>query len=139
MTQDAPPPIVILLPADAFEALKRPPPVTPADAPPPAVDLTLPTTAYVAAVASAWTVAGATCVEQSCPTVTPTLPTVSDGRRAFGWGVVIQGASLWVIHRWIAPRWPKVAQGVLYSLATMHAIKAADHVSTSRRRVKGTL
>ena len=140
MTQDTPPPpVVILLPADVLEALKRPPPVVPAVAPAPAVDLTLPTIAYVSAVSSAWAAAGSTCVEGSCPTVTPTLPGLSDARKALGFGLLIQGVTLWLVHVWVAPRWPKVAPALLYGLATMHAIKAADHVGTSRRRVKGTL
>lgn len=134
-----PPPVILILPVQVLEELKRPPPVVPAAPPPAAVDLTLPTIAYVAAVSSAWASAASTCVGRSCPTVTPTLPTVSTPTVALGWGLVIQGATLWAVHQWIGPRWPKVAQGLLYSLATMHAIKAADHVSTSRRRAQGTL
>jgi hypothetical protein len=135
--QEAPPPLVIILPADVLEELKRPP--TPAPPPPPALDLTLPTAAYVAAVASAWTSAASTCVEQSCTTITPTLPTVSNGPKALGWGLAIQGFTLYLVHAWVAPHWPRVAQGVLYGLAALHAISAADHVSTARRRAKGTL
>ena len=133
MTQDVPPPVpvVVTLSAAALEELKAAPPPAP---PLPRVDLTIPTVAYVAAISGAWAGASATCVaDDVCDTVTPVLPTVGSVKKALGWGLLIQGGTLWVAHRWIAPRWPRVAQGVLYAVGALHIGKAADHVLTSRR------
>ena len=101
----------------------------------PRVDLTIPTVFYVASVSSAWAGASATCVaDDVCNTVTPVLPTVSDTNVALGLGLLIQGGTLWVVHQWVAPRWPRVAQGVLYAMSALHIGKASDHVLTSRRQ-----
>ena len=121
--------IVVVIPA----AEREPPPRV---APPP-VDLTLATAAYVGGIAGGWAASSSACVERLCSTITPTLPTVGDPYVAIPLGVAIQGTVLWVIHQWIAPRWPRVAQAALYGLGTMHLVKAADFVMTSRRRAKG--
>ena len=119
------------VPADLL-ASQTPTPAPPAD--PPRVDLTIPTVFYIAAVSGAWAGASATCVEDDvCQTVTPVLPTVGSPMKALGWGLLIQGGMLWAAHTWIAPRWPRVAQGVLYGLAALHIASGTDHVLTSRR------
>jgi len=155
MTQDQPPPPLVILTAllvvvastvslraqepvpvlvlsvSALEELKQPPAQA---APPKTIDLTIPTVAYVAAISGAWAGASATCVaDDVCDTVTPVLPTVGSVKKALGWGLLIQGGTLWLAHQWIAPRWPRVAQGVLYAVGALHIGKAADHVLTSRR------
>lgn len=134
--QEVPPPpppvpVVLTLSVSALEELKASQP----PAPPPRVDLTIPTVAYVAAISGAWAGASATCIaDDVCDTVTPVLPTVGSVKKALGWGLLIQGGTLWAAHRWIAPRWPRVAQGVLYAVGALHIGKAADHVLTSRRQ-----
>ena len=135
MTQDVPPPppvpVVLTLSAAALDELKAAQPPAP---PPPRVDLTVPTVFYVAAVSGAWAGASATCVEDDvCQTVTPVLPTVGSPMKALGFGLLIQGGALWAVHQWVAPHWPRVAQGLLYGLSALHIASGTDHVLTSRR------
>ena len=133
LTAQEPPPLRLAIPPDMLRAQTQ----TTATAPPakPRVDLSIPTVFYVASVSSAWAGASATCVADNiCSTVTPVLPTVSDPNVALGLGLLIQGGALWAVHQWVAPRWPRVAQGVLYALSALHIGKAADHVLTSRRQ-----
>jgi hypothetical protein len=105
--------------------------------PNPRMDLTIPTVFYVAAVSGSWAGASATCVaDDICKTVTPVLPTVGSPMKALGWGLLIQGGMLWAVHQWVAPTWPRVAQGILYGLSALHIASGTDHVLTSRRQSK---
>lgn len=125
-------PLIIVAPADVLELKAPAEEKEPAELAP-EVDLTLPTVIYVAAVSGAWASASGVCVGRACSTITPVLPMVSEPKTAMPLGIAIQGAMLWATHAWVAPRWPRVAQGILYGLGLVHVIKAADHVSTSRR------
>lgn len=136
----APPAPVVVLTPEQFQALVQellttaPPARTPAPVVPPdeRTHLVIPNAAYLGTVVSDWTSVSAGCVQRSCKTLTPLLPDVSDPKVAIPLGVAIDAAVLWVCDTWIAPRWPHVAEGILYGLAIVRGAATSDEVVASR-------
>lgn len=102
----------------------------------PKADLTLPSIAYVAAASADWATSFSACTP-SCHTRDVQLPDVSRPGLAIPVGLAIDAATIWAINRFVDPRWPDVAQGLLYVFSIIRSIDATNHVETSERRARG--
>jgi hypothetical protein len=96
-----------------------------------AQDLTMPTTFYLTASAVDWATAAPAC-QIGCKSRTGLLPYVDSARVAVPLGVALDVGVLYLTHKWIAPRWPKLAEGILYALTVVRAVNAADHLIVQR-------
>lgn len=131
--------MVVVIPASQLPAWLNPtapPPMAVTLEPIQRAKLTVPTTLYMAAIASELTMASVRCAI-GCETWTRTLPGVSTGAIAIPLGLGINAATIFVTHKWIAPKWPRFAENLLMGLATFHSASTVDHASNARSTAKG--
>jgi hypothetical protein len=104
---------------------------------PPERSLAIPTALYLSAIAAEWTTAAPRCAIQ-CNSWTRTLPGVEDATIAAPVGLSINAGVLLTVHYLIAPRWPRVADAVLFSLTAFHAASATEHAASTRQTLKSS-
>jgi hypothetical protein len=126
--------LVIVIPPELLTLDGRLPTPPPTAAGQP--DTATPTWVFLGAAAVDWTT-GATACQLGCRSRSGSLPNVTDPRIAVPLGLAIDGATIWLCHQVIGPRWPTVAQGLLYGLSIVRGINAHDHVAAQRRRNRG--
>jgi hypothetical protein len=93
--------------------------------------LVMPTVFFLTASAVDWATASPAC-QIGCQTRTGLLPFVSDARVSVPIGLGLDAGVLWLTTKVITPRWPKVAEGLLYVLTIVHAVSAAEHLIDQR-------
>lgn len=119
-----------------LELLALGPPATVVPVPAPEQrSLVLPTALYLSAVGAEWVAAAPACALH-CNAWTRTLPTVNSAKVAVPLGLGINATVIAVVHYWVAPRWPRVADAVLFSAGAFHAASAVQHAGSARQTLK---
>ena len=93
--------------------------------------LVMPTAFYVTASAVDWATAAPAC-QIGCKSRMGLLPYVESAPVAVPVGLLLDVGVLLLTHKVLAPRWPKLAAGILYALTIVRSVNAADHLIVQR-------
>ena len=93
--------------------------------------LVMPTAFYLTASAVDWATAAPAC-QIGCKSRTGLLPYVEDARVSVPIGLLLDVGVILLAHKVLAPKWPKLAAGILYALTIVRSVNAADHLIVQR-------